>query len=173
MINFKTYIQESSAGNYVSINCEPVIIPDLQILFPDCKIVAPEQQHVTLMYSTDSGVSHDKIADYLSGSRYDCIKAVPHGVTSFNSETDPSMRSVVIELESLMLDEIHHHLGTMGLKHSYPEYRPHVSIAYDVSNDRHDSMVSYVREHAFKITHVSLSKFNINPIIEDWKAQLK
>jgi hypothetical protein len=171
MITFKEYLVESAAGNYVSVDVyDPVIIPGLAEKFPTSKICIDEQ-HATLMYSETTDVPTAKINKFLV--QYDePIECKLGTVEAFDSPTAPGCCAIVVKIEGALINKIHEGLKAMGLKHSYPDFQPHVSVMYKTPLEEKEAALAYVREN-LKGGTVKFLGYNVNPIDKNWADKLK
>lgn len=165
---------ENTAGNYVSINVEtPIIIKSLEPLFGGSSVVDPKHQHATLIYSEGTKVQEGKIKKLLSKFNgeievyIDCVGAFD--ALPKDGERDEKLCTIVVKLKSQILNEIHEKLKSIGLKHSYPEFNPHISLLYNIPIDSKkkalDTIESWLKEN---MSTVTLRGFNVNPIIKNW-----
>lgn len=175
MLTFKQYLLESG-GNYASIDlAEP--LPDMNLAkrYGGSKVCDFHDQHVTLIYSKDSNVSQNKVADYLG--RIESIEAKVTGVAAFDSvpkdgERDENLCTIVLKIDSPELEKIHTDLSDMGMTHSYKEYSPHISLLYDFPRDDKDEVMKYIATK-IPVGHiVKLSGFKNDVIKKNWTAKL-
>ena len=177
MISFKEYLLESVSGNYVSVDVKtPIIIKGISEKFPDAKVCGADKQHVTLIYSTGTDIPNKGIEKFLSG--FDTINANVSDVVAFDSptkdnENDSEKCAIVIKLNSSMLSDINKKLSSMGMKHSYPEFSPHVSILYDVPLNQKQDAINFVKDNIKSMKTMTLSNFKSEPLNTDWKSTLK
>lgn len=84
--------------------------------------------HITLLYGFHSGVTIDEIKNCFEGVSANDIELVVDGVSTFeNKEFD------VVKLgikESSMLIELNKRLLNLPNSNEFPEYKPHITIAY-------------------------------------------
>ena len=178
MISFKQYLFETASGNYVSIKVESgLVIPSLEPLFGGSYVCDPSDQHVTLIYSTGTDVADKKIEQALH--HYDEIEATLDKVVAFDStpkdgSRDPDKCTIVVKLKPSVLNDIHEQLKKIGLKHSYPDYSPHISILYNLPIEKKEDAIATVQKWIDKNKDtVSLRGFVIQPIIDDWADSRK
>lgn len=168
MLNFKSWLAESAAsGNYVAINVRSgIVIPSIGEVFGESHVCSPEDQHITLMYSTDTNIKKAVIVNTLS--RWDEIDASMDSVDAFDGK-DSDTCTIVIKVNSPKLTEMYDDLVQIGLKHSYPTFTPHISVLYNIPRDQKEKAIllvgDWVKENAGS---VSLSGFNVNAIIKNW-----
>lgn len=179
MISFKQFLFENSSGNYVSIKVENGLsIPSLEKLFGGSHVCDPKDQHVTLIYSKGTEVSKNKILDTLhqwNGK----IEVELGDVTAFDAtpkegERDSSLCTIVIKLKSKTLDDIHERLKDIGLKHSYPDFSPHISILYNLPIEEKEKAISTIEKWIPGNSDVvTLRGFIVQPIKENWAESRK
>lgn len=117
-----------ASGTYVSVEYDP---NDSEAIYEFYKDIVPEMYtpnsiHTTLMYSKDTpylSIQPSLIGTVLSinnpkyeifGEKKDCL------VVSFDSD---------------ILSDRHQELTDMGLKHSWDEYRPHITLSDSLPSD--------------------------------------
>jgi 2'-5' RNA ligase len=142
MKTFKDYLIETTGkGNYVCIDSE-----DLGAFFARIGMQEPVSgkappngdYHCTLMYSTDSSVNPDKAMANITSMFPREIKAEVVHFECFDSLPEEGVRDeakscIVMELQNPLLNRMHEYLKSMGMQHSFPEYRPHVTLRYNMS----------------------------------------
>jgi hypothetical protein len=176
MLSFREYLLESVKGNYVSVDVErPLIIPDLAEKFPTAKLCIDEQ-HATLMYSETTNISDKIIQDFLANYSKP-FKVNLGAVEAFDSPTDDDSKSelcaIVVKIESNLLSDIHSGLKKLGLKHSYTDFQPHISVLYKLPMADKSAALSYVRDHIDKNMSIMLKGYNIDAIDKSWISKLK
>jgi 2'-5' RNA ligase len=176
MLSFREYLLESVKGNYVSIDVDkPLIIPNLAEKFPTAKICIDEQ-HATLMYSETTDIADETIRDFLA-QYYKPFKVKLGNVEAFDSPTDDGSKSelcaIVVKIESSILSEIHSGLKKLGLKHSYTDFQPHISVLYKLPMTDKDAALSYVRDNIENGAELMLKGYNVDPINKSWASKLK
>lgn len=176
MLSFKQYLLESVKGNYVSIGVKsPIEIPSLEKIFGGSKICAGNDQHVTLMYSKETDLDNREILASLQ--KYDeLITAKIDGVAAFDAvpkegERDEKLCTIVVKLKSPTLDKIFKELQDIGLKHSYPDFAPHISLIYDLPIEDKERAMSIVKKELGAA--VLLKDIKAAPIKENWADKLK
>lgn len=176
MLSFREYLIEAVKGNYVSVGVDrPLIIPDLAEKFPTAKICIAEQ-HATLMYSETTNISDKVIRALLA--KYDKPFKVNLGtVEAFDSPTDDGSKSelcaIVVKIDSAIINEIHSGLKKLGLKHSYADFQPHISVLYKLPMADKNRALSYVRGYIDKNTNIMLKGYNVDAIDKSWASNLK
>lgn len=126
-------IAESADGNYVAVKA---ILPKevKQIIRSIDLTVEPIKDadlHATLMYSTKTDIPEEKINKALNLGKKEFSGIIKH-INKFDSQKNSDKCCIVIEIESNDLRRLHDRLVRIGAEHSFDEFRPHVSIAYDV-----------------------------------------
>lgn len=152
MKSFREYILEEASkpeGNYVALKYAD--INDFPI--PDTKTgsaVLPDKRHVTLMYSKESSVCPKMVENYmLKNHPVDSLTAIATKAELLDDipkegERDENKGTIVLKLHSSQLNKMHEDLKTLGLKHSYDEFSPHVSLVYGVDRDEGLRHVEYL-----------------------------
>ena len=177
MISFKEYLIESTSvpGNYISIKVDtPIIIAGLKEEFPDCSVCI-EDQHVTLMYSVSTDIAEDKIYEVLDKHEKPLV-ALLDSLAAFDSpqkEGQENMCAIVVKLKPSELNCIHSELLELGLKHSYPEFSPHISLIYKVPMVQKEKVMKFIESKIGEIKSITLSGFTLNPIDTDWSDKVK
>ena len=173
--SFKEYLAEAkdtNTGNYVSVGCSmPEISKDLEL-----KSGNPNKEpHVTLIYSKESTENPKDILSDIQvrfGTKEILCEVI--GAAKFDSlpkkgERDENKACIVLKLKSKKLEDIHEFLKNKGLKHSYPEFSPHLTLFYGVDRDEANGVVATLNATGILEDLVlSCSGFKSNTIIEDW-----
>jgi 2'-5' RNA ligase len=162
---------ESAGGNYVSINCLTQLpFGKVQEFAPSYTPVPAEKQHVTLMYSKNTSIKDEAIQDVLN-SHGGVITAKVLHVSAFDSASDPETCTIVAELSSRELTVIYKKLSAIGLKSSYADFKPHVSMAYNFPRSQKDIALDYLNNlFDHNDLQVSLEGWKIAPIISNWSS---
>lgn len=136
LLNFKKWLDESNmTGNYVCINA----INDYDGFFNEVGIPDPKtgssppkgDYHCTLMYSEMTNEHPDRIMDALMIDFNKTITADIVGFDCFDAE-DKSKSCIVIKLKNESLDHLHDLMKGYGLKHSYSDFQPHITLKYNM-----------------------------------------
>lgn len=168
MISFKTYLTEACSGNYVCIEAQ-----DLSSFFEDNGLstpttgTPPPDYHCTLIYSTTSHVEPERVMSALRSSGFDrpyvgkisgfeCFDSVPK-----DGSRDASKSCIVAKLDCMALYQINDMLKGMGMRHSYAEFSPHITLRYDMSVEEAHK---YRELLAGKTGDVMLNKFRSETI---------
>jgi 2'-5' RNA ligase len=176
MKTFKEYLTESEgSGNYVCIDSESMahLFASLGIQEPISGDAPPEgDYHCTLMYSKESAVNCNKIINSIKDNfetsytatidHFECFDATPK-----DGERDSAKSCIVIKLKSQDLHDIHKHLQSMGMDHSYSEYSPHVTLRYNMAVEE----AHYYRDklNAMKIQlNIKLANYKSQPINKNY-----
>jgi len=141
MKTFKDYLIESAGGNYVCIDA-----PDLSDFWYRFGLQEPisgeappnKDYHCTLIFSKGTDINPKRVKSYIDTYFPKTVSAEVHGFECFDSipkdgERDIAKSCIVMELDSTVLREMHKELKDLGLSHSYPEFRAHVTIRYNMS----------------------------------------
>jgi len=129
-----------------------------------------------LIYSVGTDISESKIhatlKQYNTGSTPASARII--GVDSLDSPSkDKGTCAIVVSLEADYLNEIHAALTKLGMKSGYSEFKPHVSILYDVLNEDKVRALEAVTKGIKNIKTVKLAKFIVQPIDTEWTEKLK
>lgn len=142
MKTFLKWLQEDKTmGNYVCIDAtdQSNMFKTLGLKQPTTGVAPPNKDyHCTLMYSKDSNVLPHKILSDLENIFPNAIIADVIGFDCFDSLPEAGVRDeakscIVMKLNSPVLVNIHNWLKTQRMSHSYDEFRPHVTLRYNMS----------------------------------------
>lgn len=181
MKSFVQYICEENnivPGNYVSATCDLPVLP--QELMPvSGKRTDNNSAHITLIYSQHSNVDHKLINTILgmvtdkfplTVDHFECFDAVPK-----EGEHDENKCTLVAKVKSAYAVTLHDTFKTLGMEHSYPEFSPHISIAYDVDREEgyqvKDKLNAWLLSNPISIT-VETKQFEVKAIDKDWVKKL-
>lgn len=154
--------QPEASGLYACIKPNPVSASRILGWFAMAgfEMLLPADLHTTLMY--DTGHDFEEYKPKIVTERLFEIAPVAKvtGFDKFGDEKD----CLVMTLESKDLDKINKELSGLGLKHSYPSFRAHITLSY------HGEKI--------KISDLELPTFSvvfnpwieINPINTEYKA---
>lgn len=119
-------------NGYVSVRPSPESAQKIKAHLDSIGIdgaITPEEMHVTLMYSRE-GIPGAEAVPSADGKSFKATaKTEPHVIGN-----DP-WRALVIDLESSDLKARHNEIKQGGAKHSYPDFRPHLSVKYSPTDD--------------------------------------
>ncbi len=168
MLTFKEYVlqeaMDTKTGNYVSIGAKFPDLVDKIDIDTEKKNKSP---HITLMYSTDSSLDKDELEKFLNTEFKDNGIAEVIKAEKFDSDEKDSS-CIVLTLKSPALDKIHNALKEFGdLKHSYSDFKPHLTLFYDVQVDVATYWVDYINRN-LKKTFIPFKGFESTTIIKDW-----
>ena len=164
MITFKQYLNEMNDpnGNYVSIESESLKSFFNKMERPMTGTPPPKDDyHCTLMFSKNTSIDTDLVLEELKKfsdkhvaiiTKVDCFDSTPK-----DGERDSAKSCVVLKLDCPALTDIFNHLQSIGLRHSYPEFLPHVTLLYNVDIEE----AHYFRDKLNKMNlgWINLSKF--------------
>lgn len=179
MLNFLEFLQEDAGiwpGNYVAATTNDPVLPE--DLLPKSGTRPIDKSHITLMYSEFTDVDPRIIENFLKTVPQD-FEVKPTGFELFDSKKDgeliPEKSTLVMRVDHPFLYTIFESLVSLGMEHSYPEFSPHVTIAYDV--DREDAFNSFqALNNWLSITPVlpvvEISSIYQQPIDKDWVSKL-
>ena len=180
MLSFVSYLSESTGtypGNYVCAYTTKPIIPDA--LLPKSGKRPEDNYHITLIYSPNSNVDQRIVQNSLSQAprnleldynHFDCFDSIPK-----DGERDQEKATLVLKVNSKEAEYLHLAMKNLGMEHTYKEYSPHVTIAYDVDRDEaYDYMLRLNQwlmelpiERKLVTTH-----YESKPIDKDWVSKL-
>lgn len=185
MLTFKEYLKESDItekpGNYVSIKCECPALPDIFLqssgeITKSGKCVPEGEHHITLMYSEFSDVDQALISKVLSSAADDFYVKIT-GAECFDAKLDGVLqedkKTLVLTVQSSILDTLHETLVSLGMTHSYPVFSPHITIAYDVDIDECMIIKNKIEQYLYdnQLT-VRANGFESKPIEKNWSSKL-
>lgn len=172
MITFKNYITEISkpAGNYVSINVDGAMYAIPDIVSTGTKVQL-SKQHVTLMYSQFTHLDHSEILRIIETEFPVVVTAQGYEFDSFDSE-EKDTSTIVLKLNSDILNSIHTRLIALGCRHSYPDYKPHITFWYNVNKDEAHLACKILNKTQKLPFDVRLAGYKSEPIIDDWAESL-
>lgn len=164
--SFRQYLIEATdtkSGNYVQTKTQ---FPD----FIDQMDVATgsksKDPHITLVYSKEQSVDAKKLLKTLHQTFKDYGIAEIIGADQFGKEEDKAC--IVIKLKSSALKKINTALCSFGdIKHSYPEFSPHLTLFYDVNQEEAAYWVDWLNQRV-KGHMLEFKGFESTTIIEDW-----
>lgn len=171
MISFKQYLIEKSKppGNYASIGVDggiPINLPKTK-----SGVATPlDKLHVTLIYSPTTSLNPAKVLQTLESKFPVVVRAVGTEFDVFDGDNGKS--ALVLRLESPILNAAHQSLVSMGCKHTYPEYNPHVSVVTDINTEECHALAEVLNKTMDRVD-LRLSGYTSKPIVEDWKPTNK
>jgi 2'-5' RNA ligase len=178
MLTFRQYIIESANGNYVSTDVA-TDLPNfgLDAKYPDANITPRIDQHVTLIYSKETNIPLGKVEKFLKTCPQK-FTATIKDVAAFDSvpkdgERDESKCAIVLKLDSSDLKAIHDGLKGIGLKHSYPDFSPHITLIYGFPRDQKEECMKFIKDQIKDNMTINLKHINNNKIIKDWAEKLE
>lgn len=179
MLSFKEYLFESLdsyPGNYVCSYCEKPIVPDSML--PQSGKRPEDNYHITLIYSQFSDVDQRIIANLLEMvprdydlvyDLVDCFDSIKEG------ETEATKAALVLKVVSPTAEKIHESLVSLGMEHSFPEFSPHVTLAYDVDIDEARECMGKLNVWLSELDNkprLTTTRFESKPIDKDWVSKL-
>lgn len=169
MKSFLEYLKEETdtkTGNYVSLSVSDM--PSVDIGLETGKI--SKSFHVTLMYSKESKRNPNTIKKNIEKQfPTEVIAKVLHA-SGFDSEEDGTT-AIVLELDAPILNKMHSYLKMEGLKHSYDDFKPHLTLAYDVKSSEAKKMIEGLNKSEWIGKEIKLSGFDSTTIKEDWNKE--
>lgn len=154
---------DTKTGNYVSLGVKTM--PEIEIKPKTGKV--SKDFHVTLMYSKESKRNPDTIKKNLEKKFSDEISTKILHASGFDSDKDGTT-CIVLELDGKECKKIHDYLKLEGLKHSYNDFKPHLTLFYDVDTKEAHELIEKINESDTIGKDVILSGFGSTTIKEDW-----
>ena len=157
MKTFTQFLIESKIGNYVAVDA---ILPEnlkkeLDELHTSVQRIPDNDLHATLIYSIGTTMDDDRIGNLLHHQPEQFHGTIRH-VTKFDALPKDGKRpsglcTIVLEIDCPELNRLHNTLRAIGLNHSYDEYKPHVSLYYDIPIEEAETLID-------KIDHISKNR---------------
>ena len=146
-MNYEMFLSEAMHGNYVAIKA---FIPDdikkfVKSLDMSVDPIEDQDLHATLIYSKGTEVDNSKIKNLLSKGRQEFTGTVKH-ISKFDSQKSSDLCVIVMEVESYDLEKLHNKLLKIGLKHSYEDYKPHVSLVYNIPTKEANEVIKKLND---------------------------
>jgi 2'-5' RNA ligase len=162
--SFKGFMAEANTGNYVSIGAVlPKELKDyIDSLEMSVEPIKESELHATLVYSKGTDISEEKIRKMLDAGKQEFSGTIKN-VTKFDSQSDSDKCVIVLEVDSYDLEKIHKKLIKIGANHSYDEYRPHVSIVYDIPIKEAEAILEKLNSK-MDSQEIKFSGFTVEPI---------
>lgn len=148
-------------GNYVSLKC---VLPEISVKIHSGTLTPPEKHHITLVYSDSTCVSHKTIKNVLTQVDPK-MELIGTSFDAFPDSKNPGKSALVLKIESPLLQNIHSCLVSIGCKHSFPTFEPHVTLAYGVDNDEVEKLVSSSNQVTIFIKGTG---FTVEKIKQNW-----
>lgn len=165
MKSFLEYLSEATdtkSGNYVSIHVDSA--PKVKV--PETGKISKDY-HVTLMYSKQSSRNVDTIKKNLEKKFSDSVTGTVEKAECFDSDENGTS-CIVLTLDAPLLLTIHKYLNQEALKHSYDDYRPHLTLFYDVESKEAHEMCKKINDSDIIGSTIQMKGFESTHIIEDW-----
>jgi 2'-5' RNA ligase len=165
MKTFLEYLSEATdtkSGNYVSIHVDQA--PKIKV--PETGKISKDY-HVTLMYSKKSKRDVDKIKENIEKKFGDVATGTVEKAECFDSDENGTS-CIVLTLDAPLLLTIHKYLATEGLKHSYDDYRPHLTLFYDVESKEAHQICQKINDSDIIGQTIKMHGIGSTFIIEDW-----
>ena len=168
MKTFKQLMEDlTPPGNYVSIGIEN--FPHVEWL-KGAKNINPSNAHITLVYSKTTSIPPDEVFDVASESIKDGDSCDAVSLAKFDSQEDDNLCCLVLKVSSDSLTNCHERLLEFGLKHSYDEFSPHVTLAYDIPKDDADQYIKTVDPK--NLGPLTLKGLKSTRIDKNWSSKL-
>lgn len=137
MKTFKEFLTESEKGTYAAARPSPFDHALLHKLMSDHNVPNPEDNlHATLLYS------RKHLPDY------EPSPGIEHHADTHKLEMWPTKSGkncLVLKLGSKSLKDRHEHLmDTHKATYDYPEFKPHISLSYDVGDYDHTELSKHI-----------------------------
>ena len=140
-----------------------------QWLLDDCKfsrenVYVPGDMHTTIMHDERNPI--DKLLIEPGRTRY---KALPTGIDIFGQDD----KFLVLTLFSPQLNQRHNQLLDMGMRTTYPQYRPHITLKSNAEINCIGKAIANFGGLISKLPRVIvLDNETWEPVNNDWKAEL-
>lgn len=158
-----------SSGTYVSVKPTPssaVLIEDRFNWINPQKASKRSSYHVTLIYSDKKLIPEAE--NFVNPDTH--YSAFITGIDWFLGHDKAGY--LVANVSSIELNERHRFWVAMGGKHSYPDYKPHLTLATGVSRSDWNAIQSSVLRITQRLP-ILLTNERAEPIVRDWKASTK
>lgn len=169
MMTLSEFLIEAKVGNYVAIDAVlPINLKnDIDSLNLSVPRISDEKLHATLIYSIGTTVDEDRIGKLLAHQPEQFHGTITHA-TKFDALPKEGKRpsglcTIVLEIESPELVRLHNTLKVLGLTHSYDEYKPHVSLFYNIPIEEAEETLDKIN-HISKNRHVIFAGYRVEPL---------
>lgn len=130
-MRYSDLFEKQEPGTYVGVRFSQDTIDDLvdfQKAHDIPKPLASDKFHTTLVYSRKKieWDAQDDIADE---------DVTAKGWHIFETRSEPPTRCLVLLLDSEYLQDRFNHAQCLGATHDFPDYKPHITLSYDVGDD--------------------------------------
>lgn len=178
MLTFKEYISEqisTKPGNYVCLNCNKPNIPDE--LLPKSGKQPDGKHHMTLMYSEHSNVDSrliQRLIDNLPNEfGLNATNTELFDSRNDDGEINPDKKTLVLRVQHPFVDSIHDSLKRLGMQHSYEDFSPHITLAYDCDTDEAQIAKANIDQYLMGLKlEIPTTNYEHNPIDKNWVSKL-
>jgi 2'-5' RNA ligase len=160
--------RKAPSGVYVCVRPDRKTRDKIFEFFKDQDIpdlIAPSEYHVTLMYAPDQELDDykdDIPEDVSADTGFDDSIAKFGGYALYGEDKD----CLVMKLDSDMLHRMHDRLAKLGLKPTFSEYSPHLTLSYQGKDVDIDKLANPDFEFKF------MSDQEVNAIDKDYKTKV-
>lgn len=167
MLSFEEYLAESASGNYVCVGAEDLSEFLKNSGYPEpASGTAPPDYHCTLMYSENSHIELTRILSALRASGFDSeISADVESLDMFPDSEEQGKVCLVAKLDCSKLHQAHDMLKGMGMRHSFHEYTPHVTLRYKMDAGE---AIKYIEKPIVAGMKIRLKSFKSERINKDY-----
>lgn len=144
------------SGTYLAVKPTALAISDIKKIQKAIGLVKPipkEKLHCTLMYS-----------EHATGKGYvpnpDIVYSAQVIGCKILGEPDSKWRAIVLELKCPELNRRFNFASSRGLKHSYPNFLPHVSLAYQEGNGDLEGFLMELKSYLAKQPQLTIDLTN-------------
>jgi 2'-5' RNA ligase len=165
LVSLKQFAKHKD-GTYVALNLSKES-RDLLDNFVEMNLglterVDPSMYHITVIYSRTPVPSAE---NYLTGNSPLPVEALATGYEVFPTKNDG--QCLVMRLACPYATRLNSELGKQGATSDYPEYKPHLTIAYDMAQE--------INPHNLVIPQFQLvfDKLHVAPLDDDYTPENK
>lgn len=169
MKTFLEFLKEETdtkKGNYVSLFV--VDMPEISISPKTGK--KSKEYHVTAMYSKDSKRNPKTILKNLENKFGTKFSGKITHASCFDSDEDGTS-CIVFEIDCPKILEIHKYLKLEGLNHSYDDFKPHLTLFYDVESKEAHNLVKQINDSDLIGKTVKMDGFDSTTIKQNWNDE--
>ncbi len=169
MITFAEFLFEAKVGNYVAVDA---ILPEnlkkeLDELTTSVGRIQDDDLHATIIYSIGTTMDDDRIGRLLHHQPEQFHGTIKH-VAKFDALPKDGQRpsglcTIVLEIDCPELIRLHNTLRAIGLNHSFDEYKPHVSLYYDIPIEEAETLLPQI-DHISRNRSVVFAGYRVEPL---------
>lgn len=160
-------------GNYLSLACELPTFKEIASLRSG-KAPDKTKSHITVMYSKNSSLDSDKLLkdiepqwapSYATIIGFDCFDGYEKGEAT---------GCIVAKVDCPMAEHLHQTLKVAyGLQHSYPQFKAHLTLAYDVDLIEARNITALLNEkYSRRAMKLAVGKLTSDTIDTNWSDKL-